>query len=299
MGPTASGKTALAVEIIQHFPGALISVDSTMVYRGLNIGTAKPDAALQALAPHRLIDIRDPAEAYSAGDFKNDALREIEAIIQQGKIPLLVGGTMLYFYVLQHGLDELPAADASLRLKIQQEAAQQGWPALHEQLKMLDPKAAARIHAHDSQRIQRALEVHALSGKTLSAHHQARPSSLAYPVHCLVLCPVERSRLHQRIEKRFLAMLQAGFIDEVRELYQRPELSLDKPALRAVGYRQIWEYLSGQSTLQEMQEKAIIATRQLAKRQMTWLRRWDKAAWFDSEDEALTVKVLEYLKHYL
>lgn len=299
MGPTASGKTALAVEIVKRFPCEIISVDSAMVYRGLDIGTAKPDAATLQQAPHRLLDICDPADVYSAGDFKKDALREIENIIQQHKIPLLVGGTMMYFHILEHGLDDIPSRDNAVRTQIQQQAEQEGWPALHEKLKNIDPKAALRIHPHDSQRIQRALEVYTLSGKPITQHQQLSPPHPAYTFHHLVLCPADRSHLHARIEKRFLTMLDLGFMEEVKKLHQRPDLSLEKPALRAVGYRQAWEYLSGKLTWDEMKEKTIIATRQLAKRQLTWLRRWKEAVWFDSEREDLVNVVTKYLENIL
>ncbi len=303
MGPTASGKTALAVELRQRFPFEIISVDSVMVYRGLDIGTAKPTADLLRIAPHRLLDLRDPAESYSAGDFQIDVFREIKDIIGQGKIPLLVGGTMLYFHVLQFGLDDLPEQDSLIREQIQEEAMQAGWAALHQKLAAVDPLAAARIHPHDSQRIQRALEVYALTGKPLTAQQslQERPAEfkLPCPLHHLILAPADRSKLHERIEKRFLTMLELGFMDEVKRLYERPDLSLEKPALRSVGYRQAWEYLAGKLTFEEMKEKAIIATRQLAKRQLTWLRRWKEAHWFDSEGPEVLSTVFETLKNLL
>jgi tRNA dimethylallyltransferase len=299
MGPTASGKTALAVELVQRFPCEIISVDSAMVYRGLDIGTAKPTPDILQLAPHRLIDIRDPAEIYSAGDFKLDALQEIQAILAEGKIPLLVGGTMLYFHVLQNGLDALPEQDPLIRQQIQEQAAKEGWLRLHEKLATLDPRAAARIHPHDGQRIQRALEVHAVTGKPISQHQklqQGANKAAPYPIHNLILNPEDRSSLHERIEQRFLTMLDLGFMEEVKALYKRPELSLEKPALRSVGYRQAWEHLSGLLTFEEMKEKAIISTRQLAKRQMTWLRRWKEAEWFNSEEKNLTEKVVKSLQ---
>jgi len=297
MGPTASGKTALAVELVQRFPFEIISVDSAMVYRGLDIGTAKPTADILRIAPHRLIDIRDPAEFYSAGEFRADALREIESIVEGGKIPLLVGGTMMYFHLLQHGLDDLPVQDPAIRAQIQEEGEQEGWTVLHEKLATLDPQAAARIHPHDAQRIQRALEVFALTGKPLT-EQQLQGQTVAplpYPLQHLILCPEDRSRLHQRIEQRFLTMLEQGFMEEVKGLRQRPDLNLEKPAIRSVGYRQAWEHLEGKLSFEEMTEKAIIATRQLAKRQITWLRRWKDAAWFDSEDAGVVGKVREYI----
>ena len=292
MGPTASGKTALAVELVQRFPCEIISVDSAMVYRGLDIGTAKPTPDILRLAPHHLLDIRDPAEIYSAGDFKIDALREINHILAKGKVPLLVGGTMLYFHILQHGLDKLPGQDPFVRAQIQEEASQKGWAALHEKLTTIDPLAAARIHPHDSQRIQRALEVYTLTARPIT-QQQGHSLIPPYTIHKLILNTPDRSCLHERIEKRFLEMLALGFIEEVKNLYQRPDLSLEKPAIRSVGYRQAWEYLSGQLTFEEMKEKAIIATRQLAKRQITWLRRWEGSQWFNSEDPHIIAKAEE------
>ncbi len=286
MGPTASGKTDLAIELARRYPFEIISVDSAMVYRGLDIGTAKPGPPILRLAPHRLLDIRDPAEVYSAGDFRIDALREIEDIFSQGKIPLLVGGTMLYFHVLQYGLDALPEQDPSIRAQLQQEAEQQGWASLHQKLALVDPEAAHRIHPQDQQRIQRALEVYTLTGKPLTAQQlQSDRNALPYPLHHLILCPRDRSLLHQRIEHRFQMMLDQGFIAEVQKLHQRPDLSLEKPALRSVGYRQIWEYLEGKLSFEEMKTKTVTATRQLAKRQITWLKRWKEAEWFDSGNE--------------
>jgi len=295
IGPTASGKTALAVDLVQRFLCEIISVDSAMVYHGLNIGSAKPNAEILQRAPHRLLDIRDPAEVYSAGNFISDAEREIADILHQGKIPLLVGGTMLYFHLLQQGLDQLPIRNEKTRQLIQEEAEQQGWPWLHQKLAEIDPQAATRIHPHDSQRIQRALEVYTLTGKPITEAHQQQLVQRTYQIHNIILCPQDRHVLHQRIEQRFLQMLEAGFLDEVKQLYQRTDLSLQKPALRCAGYRQAWEYLSGELSFDEMKEKAIIATRQLAKRQITWLRRWKNAAWFNSEDRELLKKVTEYI----
>jgi tRNA dimethylallyltransferase len=301
MGPTASGKTALAVELVQRFPFEIISVDSAMVYRGLDIGTAKPTPDILERAPHRLLDIREPEEVYSAGDFQIDALREIKDILQKGKVPLLVGGTMLYFHVLQQGLDDLPEQDPQIRAQIQEEAEQEGWTALHQKLGAVDPRAAARIHPHDGQRIQRALEVYALTGKPLTDQQLQgqTTASLPYPLHHLILCPEDRSPLHKRIEKRFSVMIEQGFLDEVKNLHQRPELSLEKPAMRSVGYRQAWEYLEGKLSFDEMKEKTVIATRQLAKRQITWLRRWKDAAWFDSESEKTSEKLTHFIRQLI
>lgn len=296
MGPTASGKTQLAVELVQHFPMEIISVDSAMVYRTMDIGTAKPDAATLAKAPHHLIDIRDPADAYSAAQFCDDALKLIEEILKKNKIPLLVGGTMLYFRALQQGLSDLPSADASIRKKISDQAATLGWSKMHEYLEKIDPEAAARIHSNDAQRIQRALEVYELTGKNLTtAQQENQPPFASYQFHNIAISPPDRSILHTRIAARFAQMLKDGLIEEVQKLQARGDLTLEMPAIRSVGYRQVWEYLLGQLTFEEMQEKGIIATRQLAKRQLTWLRSWPDVKWFDSEDVNLYQRVETYL----
>jgi tRNA dimethylallyltransferase len=300
MGPTASGKTQLAINLAQHFPLEIISVDSALVYRGMDIGTAKPSFELLKLAPHRLTDIRDPSESYSAAQFLDDATKEITAIHQSGKIPLLVGGTMLYFRALQKGLAVLPSADAATRAAITEAAAKDGWPAQHNRLTQVDPAAAKRIHPHDSQRIQRALEVYDLTGTSLS-HWQDTPAAANnYEILNLAIAPLDRKVLHARIAQRFEQMLAAGFVDEVKKLYDRDDLNLELPAMRSVGYRQVWEYLAGQSTFEEMQEKAIIATRQLAKRQLTWLRHWPQEInWFDSLDEDAFAKTESTVKQFL
>lgn len=272
MGPTASGKTALACALADRFPLELISVDSALVYRGLNIGAAKPDAATLAKYPHRLIDIRDPAQPYSAAEFRSDALREMEAISAAGKIPLLVGGTGLYFRALQGGLSDLPNADPPLRERLIQQAAQHGWATLHARLAGLDPVAAARISPGDAQRIQRALEVIELTGKPLSTLQGALPKRFPYRVLKLALIPRDRALLHARIAQRMEAMLAEGFLDEVRALRGRGDLHADLPALRAVGYRQLWQHLDGDCDFGDFRDRAIFATRQLAKRQTTWLR---------------------------
>lgn len=284
MGPTASGKTQLAVDLVQQFPFEIISVDSAMVYRGMNIGTAKPTADILQMAPHRLIDIRDPAEPYSAAQFRDDAIREIDAIIAKGHIPLLVGGTMLYFSTLQKGLSDLPSAHPEIRAKLTAEAEALGWSALHERLSQVDPASAARIHPHDAQRIQRALEVYEVSGKNLTAWQQAGVSMQGdYEICNLIVSPSDRVILHERIATRFLSMLADGFLDEVKQLWARGDLNLEMPSMRSVGYRQAWEYLLGLYSYDEMCEKGIIATRQLAKRQLTWLRHWpEPVCWFDS-----------------
>jgi tRNA dimethylallyltransferase len=273
MGPTASGKTALAIELLAHFPCDIISVDSGQVYRGMDIGTAKPDAATLAQAPHRLIDIREPQQGYSAAEFRDDALREIRTITAAGRIPVLAGGTMLYFRALEHGLSPLPSADDTIRAAIEAEAREKGWEAMHRELLRIDPVAGARIHPNDPQRIERALEVYRLTGSSMSELQQAQiAEALPYNIIKFAILPNDRERLRQRIAQRFISMIEQGFIDEVAALMQRPELSADTPALRAVGYRQLWSYLAGAMTREEAIEKGIIATRQFAKRQLTWLR---------------------------
>ena len=292
MGPTASGKTDLAVALVQRFPFAIISVDSALVYRGMDIGTAKPDAATLQRAPHRLIDILDPSESYSAAQFRADALREMEAIYQQGKIPLLVGGTRLYFRTLQQGLSELPSADPAVRNRLEVELAGQGLAALHARLAQVDPIAAERIHPHDTQRILRALEVYELTGKSITElYARQRDETQVYRFCKLVIAPADRQVLHQRIEQRFQGMLEWGLIAEVERLRARRDLTLDKPSMRAVGYRQVWEYLDGLSDYAEMTRRGIAATRQLAKRQFTWLRAEPDAVWLDS----LSPRLLEQL----
>jgi tRNA dimethylallyltransferase len=275
MGPTASGKTAAALTIAQQLPCEIISVDSALIYRDMDIGTAKPSAEEQATVPHHLIDIRDPADAYSVMQFRDDALRLINDIHARGKLPLLVGGTMLYFKGLRDGLDELPQADPALRAQLDSEALQHGTPALHARLKTLDPVTAERLKPNDSQRIQRALEIIALTGKPMSALIAlAQPAPLPFDLVSFALEPSDRAVLHERIADRFDQMLtrQPGLLDEVRTLKARPDLHPGLPSMRCVGYRQAWEYLDGQITKTELREKGIAATRQLAKRQLTWLR---------------------------
>jgi tRNA dimethylallyltransferase len=283
MGPTASGKTALAIELRKVLPVELISVDSALIYRGMDIGTAKPDAAELAAAPHRLLDILDPALAYSAADFRRDALAEMAEITAAGRIPLLVGGTMLYFKALLEGLSPLPSADPVIRARIEQQAAEQGWNALHQQLVEIDPVAGARIHPNDPQRLSRALEVFFISGKTLTELTQTSGEALPYKVHQFAIAPASRELLHQRIEQRFHQMLASGFEAEVRALFARGDLHTDMPSVRCVGYRQMWSYIEGEISYDEMVYRGICATRQLAKRQVTWLRGWDGVHWLDSE----------------
>ena len=297
MGPTASGKTDLAVALRDHYPVELISVDSALVYRGMDIVTAKPDANTLARASHRLIDIRDPAEAYSVGDFARDARREIDDITASGRIPLLVGGTMLYFKALLDGLAELPPSDPAIRAQLEANAETLGWPAMHARLAKLDPESADRIHSNHSQRIQRALEVCMVTGQPFSqllknqkVRNQQQldngvpPIVDDYDVVQIAIAPQNRALLHQRIEQRFSAMLKQGGLEEVRGLYQRGDLSADLPSIRAVGYRQVWQYLNNEIDYDQMVTKANAATRQLAKRQLTWLRGWAELYWVQSDN---------------
>ena len=284
MGPTASGKTALACELADRFPLDLVSVDSALVYRGLDIGAAKPDAVTLARWPHALIDIRDPAQPYSAAEFRDDALAAMREITTRGRVPLLVGGTGLYFRALQRGLSALPKADPAFRARLADEAACLGWPAMHARLAQWDPAAAARIGSNDTQRLQRALEVIELSGRPLS-ELQRGGNCAVFPwrVLKLALLPADRQPLHAQIARRFDAMLAAGFLDELRALRARGDLHADLPAIRAVGYRQGWAYLDGQDDAAGFRDRAIFATRQLAKRQITWLRAELDARVFDPE----------------
>ncbi|MFC3022581.1 tRNA (adenosine(37)-N6)-dimethylallyltransferase MiaA [Vibrio zhugei] len=284
MGPTASGKTDLAIRLRQTFPVEIISVDSALIYKGMDIGTAKPSAEEQALAPHRLIDILDPSDSYSAADFRRDALLAMDAIVSEGKIPLLVGGTMLYYKALIEGLSPLPAADQKIRQQIEQEALTNGWTMLHDQLQDIDPVSAKRIHPNDPQRLSRALEVYRITGKTLTELTATKGEAIPYRIKQFAIVPKERAELHRRIELRYNKMVEAGFEDEVRALYQREDLHADLPSIRCVGYRQMWEYLDGQGTLDDAIFRGICATRQLAKRQITWLRSWDDLTWLDSGD---------------
>ena len=274
MGPTASGKTDVAIQLCQRFPFDVISVDSALVYRGMDIGTAKPDPDTLRHTPHRLIDIRNPDEGYSAGDFVRDARAEMDAIFAAGRVPLLVGGTMMYFRALTGGIADLPAADEQIRADIDSDAADLGWPALHGRLRDIDPQAAERINPNDSQRIQRALEVFVASGKPLSQWQLQARDDAQNDVRFIkiALQPATRELLHARIEERLNLMLNNGFIEEVKELYQLPGLTAKSPSMRSVGYRQIWQHLDGETTLDEAGTKALFATRQLAKRQITWLR---------------------------
>jgi len=293
MGPTASGKTALALDWAQRFGGEIVSVDSALVYRGLDIGAAKPDAAERARAPHHMLDLRDPWQAYSAAEFARDARAAIDGILARGRLPILAGGTGLYFRALLHGLSPMPQADPALRAAIEAEAAAHGWPALHAELARVDPAAAARIHATDPQRIQRALEVFRASGRPISDWQGRASPSQRLPCRVLKLVVAARDRgvLHARIERRLDAMLAAGFLDEVRALRALPPLAAhpapcELPAIRAVGYRQAWEHLDGAGDASDFRDRAIFATRQLAKRQLTWLRGEHDARWFDPASDA-------------
>ena len=283
MGPTASGKTDLAIQLRQQLPVEVISVDSALIYRGMDIGTAKPSKAELTLAPHRLIDICDPAESYSAANFRTDALREMQEISAQGKIPLLVGGTMLYYKALLEGLSPLPSADEKVRSEIEAKAALIGWGGLHQELSKIDPISAQRINPNDSQRINRALEVFYLTGKTLTELTAQKGEALPYDILQFAIAPEQREVLHLRIEQRFHKMIELGFQQEVEKLYRRPDLNENLPSIRCVGYRQMWEYLRGDYDHDEMVFRGICATRQLAKRQITWLRGWTSPIqWLDS-----------------
>ena len=282
MGPTASGKTDLALKLNEQLPCRIISVDSAMVYRGMDIGTAKPEPEILASAPHHLIDILDPSERYSAANFRQDALNEMKAATAQERIPLLVGGTMLYFRALQAGLSELPSADPELRLEIEAQARELGWAKMHQRLAQVDSESAQRIHPNDPQRIQRALEVFEITGKPLTEHFRDPvQNELPYKLIKVVVSPSQREILHARIATRFDQMMEQGFVDEVSRLKGRGDLDLAMPSMRAVGYRQVWEYLEGERDFDDAVERAVIATRQLAKRQLTWLRSETEVEWFD------------------
>lgn len=289
MGPTGSGKTDLAVALRKHFPVEIISVDSALVYKGMDIGSAKPDAVTLAQAPHRLINFLDPSQPYSAADFREDALREMADITAQGRIPLLVGGTMLYFRALEYGLSDLPEANPDIRARLEAEAAEYGWQTLHNRLAGIDPVAAGRIHPNDPQRLQRALEVYELTGKSLTelqqaAWHEACP----YKLLKIALIPENRAWLHARLAQRFDQMLEQGVIEEVQKLLTRGDLDVHLPAIRAVGYRQIWDYLINKIDYNQMHDRAIVATRQLAKRQMTWLRSEKEISVYNPQEDHLS-----------
>lgn len=300
MGPTASGKTAAAIALSQQFPLEIISVDSALVYRDMDIGTAKPDAATLAAAPHHLIDLIAPTESYSAAQFRSDVLPLMADITARGRVPFLVGGTMLYFKALREGLSDMPQADPCLRAAIDQDAAERGWPALHNDLAQLDPVTAARLKSTDSQRIQRALEVVRLTGKPMSeAWAQGRESALPYRVLPLALMPADRKILHERIAQRFDAMLQMGLLEELTDLRERYELHSELPSMRCVGYRQAWSYQMGEYGYDEMRDRGIFATRQLAKRQITWLRSMVDVVGVDSLIPGFEARLFERISQFL
>lgn len=297
MGPTASGKTAVAVALAATLPCEIISVDSALVYKGMNIGTAKPDADILNRAPHHLIDIIEPHESYSAAKFRDDALALMREITERGRIPLLVGGTMLYFKALVEGLNDLPEADSTVRLIIETMADEEGWPAVHEKLRKVDPETAARLDPNDAQRIQRALEIYYIAGKSMTDLLK-KPKYVYFPYTPIriVLTPGDRAVLHERIALRFEAMLEAGLVDELRRLREEYGLDADMPSMRCVGYRQAWDFLDNRISRAELLEQGIAATRQLAKRQLTWLRGMDNVTEFDCLDPQLGEHVLEYLR---
>jgi len=297
MGATATGKTDVAIRVFNELPVEIISVDSAMVYRGMDIGTAKPSSDLLNQVPHRLIDIRDPTDSYSAAQFRQDALNAIKEIIQNGNIPLLVGGTGLYFRTLQYGLSELPEGDAGVRAQLEQEAREKGLEYLHQRLQKVDPDAAQRIHPNDPQRLQRALEVYQITGLSLTEHfRENRGDLLDHKIIKIILTPQDREQHRQIIGQRFHDMLAHGLVEEVSLLQQRPDLHAGLPSIRMVGYRQIWRYLEGQLSYDEMLNHAIIATQQLAKRQFTWLRKEQDFHEFTSDDVDKSAKVLKFLQ---
>lgn len=296
MGPTASGKSGLALALCERLQCEIVSVDSAQVYRGMDIGTAKPDAATRARVPHHLVDVCDPAQTYSAARFCSDAARLVREIRARGRIPLLVGGTMLYFRALQQGLSDLPAADAQFRAALAQEAAGVGWPALHARLAQRDPATAARLHPNDAQRIQRALEILERSGTPASRHAPPAAGGLDGPVVKLALNPPQRSALHERIAARFRQMMRDGFLDEVVRLRARGDLAPDLPSMRAVGYRQLWAYLDGAYDLATAEERGLAATRQFAKRQLTWLRAEPAPTWLDPDVPDLVTRAAEQIR---
>jgi tRNA dimethylallyltransferase len=286
LGPTGAGKTDLALRLAERHNLEIVSVDSAMVYRGMDIGTGKPPPEVLRQHPHHLVDILDPLQPYSAGQFVRDARRAIDDIRSRGKLPLLVGGTMLYFRALRRGLADMPAADPNVRAAIDAEAALRGWPAMHTELAALDPASARRIQPNDAQRIQRALEVHRLTGKTLSELHAAQPTNADLMFAAYAWVPGDRERLYAAIEQRFHGMMHAGLLTEVRKLYARGDLNADLPAIRSVGYRQLWEHLSGRDTLDSAIQRAIFATRHLARRQLIWLRAEPDIQWLDALDSS-------------
>jgi tRNA dimethylallyltransferase len=300
MGPTASGKTALAVDLVQQHPFQIVSVDSAQIYQQMDIGTGKPQKEVLDIAPHRLIDFIDPAVPYSASQFRTDAFREIDEILEVGNTPLLVGGTMLYFRVLRDGLADMPHADPEVRAEIEKLAQEQGWEAVHQQLAAVDPDSAARIHPNDPQRTQRALEVYRVAGKTITSFHAEmraqQEALLPYNLHFFAIQPEDRGVLHGQIETRFRKMLNEGLVDEVRALRSRGDLSHQLPSIKSVGYRQVWQYLDDEIDYDGMVERSIIATRQLAKRQLTWLRSWPSLQSLSNSSAHSVQHVLKYME---
>ncbi|MDX2504678.1 MAG: tRNA (adenosine(37)-N6)-dimethylallyltransferase MiaA [Gammaproteobacteria bacterium] len=300
MGPTASGKTDLAIELVKHYPFEIISVDSALVYKGMNIGTAKPGPEELSIAPHKLIDILDPAQSYSTARFRADALVAMADIHSRNKIPLLVGGTMLYHRSLLYGLSELPESDDKIRLKLEVQAREHGVGYMHRKLAEIDPEAARKIHPNDPQRIQRALEVYEISGKSMTRLQQeSRAEILPWDTYKIIVAPKSRDLLRERIAIRFKKMLEQGFIEEVQTLFERDDLNLSLPSMRAVGYRQVWEYLEGKMNKEQMIERGITSTRQFAKRQMTWLRREEDAFWIATEENDVYEQAVKYLRPVL
>jgi tRNA dimethylallyltransferase len=295
MGPTAAGKTALAISLCEHLNTEIISVDSALVYKSMDIGTAKPDAEELASAPHHLINLLDPSETYSVADFRRDAIIKIDELHRQGKVPVLVGGTMMYFKALIDGLSPLPEADSAIRAELEALAGRHGWPYLYQELVKVDPQAAQKISENDSQRINRALEVYRISGKTMTELQKQKQPALSYTFNQFAIAPRERSELHQRIEKRFKIMIEQGFENEVLTLYLRKDLYPNMPSIRCVGYRQMWDYLAGEIDHDEMVFRGIAATRQLAKRQLTWLRSWPGVTWLTTGDEENLHRVVSSL----
>ena len=303
MGPTASGKTALAIDLYQQSNDLsqyeIISVDSAMVFTQMDIGSAKPDASELALAPHHLIDFVDPADSYSVANFRQDAITLINQIHQRNRVPLLVGGTMMYYKALKDGLADMPSTSESVRQQVRSLVNQQGLEWLHQQLEQVDPETASRLHINDTQRVTRAYEVYLMTDKPLSAWHaEQKLQSLANPLLSIALAPSDRTVLHQRIEQRFKLMVKAGLLEEVEALHRRGDLNLELPSMRCVGYRQIWQYLEGELSLEEAIERAIIATRQLAKRQYTWLRSWPDVHWFDSTDQQAMAQCKQLINQF-
>ena len=299
MGPTASGKTSLAVDLVQQHPFQIVSVDSAQIYQQMNIGTGKPQKGVLDIAPHRLIDFIDPAVPYSASQFRTDAFREIDEILEVGDTPLLVGGTMLYFRVLRDGLADMPHADPEVRAEIEKLAQEQGWEAVHQQLAAVDPDSAARIHPNDPQRTQRALEVYRISGKTITSFHAEmraqQEALLPYNLHFFAIQPEDRGVLYSHIETRFRQMLNEGLVDEVQALRARGDLNHQLPSIKSVGYRQVWQYLDDEVDYDGMVERSVIATRQLAKRQLTWLRSWPSLQSLSNSSAHSVQHVLKYM----